>query len=164
MSPLRYLPSDRAVDATSSTPTASTVPTPTSSSSDPSASALAPHIPNWIPVAVLVLFGFGVLGMMYWAYKSSAGKLPSSKNIFKERSAAQSAHPKLGAREQRRKSQLKATISRPPPAHTAAPGPGSEAVVSRFADTTSLTTERRATPMLAMNRTLPPSVRPPGAR
>ncbi|KAJ6525831.1 hypothetical protein DFH09DRAFT_1095545 [Mycena vulgaris] len=60
---------------------------------------------------------------MYWAYKSSAGKLPSSKNIFEECTAARSAHPKLGARGQSRKSQLKATISRPTPAHTAAPAP-----------------------------------------
>ncbi|KAJ6525835.1 hypothetical protein DFH09DRAFT_1095547 [Mycena vulgaris] len=127
MSPTRYLPDARAVDNTRSTPTASAIPSPTSSSSDPFASAPPPYIPNWIPIAVLILFRCGILGMVYWAYKSSAGKFPSSKNIFKEGIAAQSAHPKLGARGQSQKSQLKATISRPTSAHTAAPGPGSVA-------------------------------------
>ncbi|KAJ6603596.1 hypothetical protein DFH09DRAFT_1301376 [Mycena vulgaris] len=148
MAPLRYIPSARAlVDTASST----SIPTPsaTSSSSDTFTPTPAPYTPNWIPVLILVLFGCGILGMMYWAYKLSAGKLPSTKHILKDLAAARNAHAK---------SKLKAPISRPAPAHTAAPPAGTEAAVSRFADTTPLTQERRAGP------TLPLPARTHGAR
>ncbi|KAJ6528693.1 hypothetical protein DFH09DRAFT_1325089 [Mycena vulgaris] len=59
----------------------------TSSSSDTFTPTPAPYIPNWIPVLVLVLFGCGILGLMYWGYNMSAGKLPSTKNIVPQRAA-----------------------------------------------------------------------------
>ncbi|KAJ6522197.1 hypothetical protein DFH09DRAFT_1330676 [Mycena vulgaris] len=112
--------------------------------------APAPYILNWIPILVLVLLGCGILGLMYWGIGLPRGSFLPVKTFTERAVALQKT--KCGKSGQL----FKPAFSRPAPVHTAAPP--SEAVVSRFTETTPLTQECCAGP------TLPLPARALGAR